>query len=108
MLASRLKIPIVVLAQLSREIEKRPTFVPSLRDLKESGQIEQDADVVIGCVWPYKLDHTKPPMEYQLYVLKNRNRETKKPALQCEFIASRQMFMETGMYEHMEKWQSDF
>jgi replicative DNA helicase len=46
-LAKGYKIPVMALAQLNREIEKRVSKKPTLSDLKESGQIEQDADMVI-------------------------------------------------------------
>lgn len=81
---------LIVLAQMSRSIEGRDTLTPKLSDLKESGQLEQDADVVMFLVWPWKIDAAKPKYEYNVFVAKNRNREIVDCYVPCTFDPARQ------------------
>jgi replicative DNA helicase len=67
-LAKELKVPVVALAQLNREVESRPNQQPRLADLRESGSIEQDADLVL------LLHLTAPDGEIiEINVAKNRH-----------------------------------
>ncbi len=72
-LARELNIPVIALSQLSRAVEQRQKQIPQLSDLRESGAIEQDADVVMFL-------YTDPEMDQQntieLIVAKQRNGPT--------------------------------
>jgi len=74
MLAKELNIPILALSQLSRAVESRPDQRPKLSDLRESGSIEQDADVVM---FIYREDRVNPETENkgvaEIIIAKHRN-----------------------------------
>lgn len=75
-LARELKVPVLALSQLSRAVDQRDNKVPRLSDLRESGSIEQDADVVM---FIYRKDRDfleTPPEEQniaQINIAKHRN-----------------------------------
>ena len=81
-LARELHIPILVLSQLSRAVESRPVKIPQLSDLRESGAIEQDADVVMML---YREDYYEEDSQRKgmldVYVKKHRNGPTGKVEL---------------------------
>jgi len=78
-LAWELNVPIIACSQLSREVERRPDKQPQLSDLRESGAIEQDADLV---AFLYREDYyqdeeqTDEQVEANLMIKKQRNGPT--------------------------------
>jgi replicative DNA helicase len=75
--ARELNIPVIAAAQLSRAVEQRQDKRPQLSDLRESGSIEQDADIV---VFLYRdevyNEHTERPNQADVIVAKHRNGPT--------------------------------
>lgn len=72
-----LRVPIIALSQLSRAVENRPGNIPQLSDLRDSGSIEQDADVVLMMYREdyYEEDSDRPGLT-DVYVRKHRNGPT--------------------------------
>ena len=78
-MALELNVPVIALSQLSRSVEKREDKKPVLSDLRESGAIEQDADIVAALHAPeQEVPQTDDsiPSPIQLIILKHRNGPT--------------------------------
>lgn len=76
-LARTLKIPVLALAQVNRAVESRSDRRPTLADLRESGEVEVQADVVIGLYRDEAYDpNSRDRGQAELIVLKNRNGPT--------------------------------
>lgn len=82
LLARELNVPVIALSQLSRSVESRNPQIPQLADLRESGSIEQDADIVM---FIYREAYYNPDTEREnitdLIISKHRNGPTGKVEL---------------------------
>lgn len=92
LIARELNVPVVALSQLSRSVESRNPQIPQLADLRESGSIEQDADLVM---FLYREDYYNPETDRQhitdLIIAKHRNGPTGR--LELYFHPERLRFM---------------
>lgn len=83
--AKELEVPILLLSQMSRDVEKRNTKEPQMSDLRESGAIEQDADIIMFIYREYKNTDTSVDEEtrnkVELIIAKHRNGSTGKVPL---------------------------
>ena len=102
-LAGGLKVPVLLLSQLSRKVEERDDKRPHLSDLRESGSIEQDADVVLFVFRPeYYLSRDEPVQKGNETAEKFRERRFKwegaigKARGKAEIIVAKQRYGPTG------------
>lgn len=76
-MARELKVPVVALSQLSRRVEQRDNKIPMMADLRDSGSIEQDADIVL---FLYRDDYyhndSQRPNTIEIIISKNRSGAT--------------------------------
>jgi replicative DNA helicase len=89
-LARELNVPVVAASQLSRSVESRNPPIPQLADLRESGAIEQDADIVTFIYRPYYYDESADPNVTELHIKKHRNGPTDN--LKIYFDSNKQRF----------------
>lgn len=89
--ARELNVPLIALSQLSRSVESRSPQIPQLADLRESGSIEQDADVV---AFIYREDYYNPETDRRnvtdIFIKKHRNGPT--GAVELYFDKDKQRF----------------
>lgn len=90
-IARELNVPLMALSQLSRSVESRSPQIPQLSDLRESGSIEQDADVV---AFIYREDYYNPETDRKnvtdIFIKKHRNGPT--GGLELYFDKDKQRF----------------
>ncbi|MCC6376202.1 MAG: replicative DNA helicase [Microbacteriaceae bacterium] len=100
LLAKELQVPVVALSQLNRGPEQRSDRMPALSDLRESGSLEQDADVVILLhrEGAYERDHPRAG-EADFIVAKHRNGPTKTLSVAFQGMYSRFQDMQKASVE---------
>ena len=93
LIARELNVPLIALSQLSRSVESRTPPIPQLADLRESGSIEQDADIVSFIYRPgyYEPDNPEVQNITDLIIAKHRNGPVGK--VQLYFHPERLRFM---------------
>lgn len=96
-LAKEMNCPVVALSQLSRDIGKRPNKRPVMSDLRDSGSIEQDADLIMFVYRDEKYNLESPDKGMaEIIIAKQRNGETGTVMLNCDLARSAFRHLENG------------
>ena len=99
LMAKELNIPVITLSQLSRSIESRSEHKPMLSDLRESGSIEQDADIVMFLHREAMYNQQESVNDAKCIVAKNRHGETRSIDLYWDGQFTRYSSVEYGREE---------
>lgn len=97
-LGRELKCPVIALAQLNRELEKRANKRPVMSDLRESGQVEQDASIIM---FLYRDEVYNPDSEHRgtTEVIFAKNRDGECATVKFASDLSRMLYSELGTYQ---------
>jgi replicative DNA helicase len=100
-LAKEMNCPVIALSQLSRDIGKRPNKRPVMSDLRDSGSIEQDADLIMFVYRDEKYNPDSPDKGMaEIIIAKQRNGETGHVMLSCDLSRS--------AFRNLENYRSAF
>lgn len=106
-MAKKYKVPIVALSQLNRVVELREDKHPMLSDLRGSGTLEQDADIVLMLYRHYYYNHHMPEIKDWQEILIRKFREGQVGAVDVEYVLETQEFKplnpKTKLYEFAKK-----
>lgn len=99
-------VALIAVAQMNRSVETRENLRPKLSDLKESGGLEQDADIVLFCVWPSFFGTAGDKSAYEVHCAKRRGGGFREPVVKLVFDDERQTFSAppVPVYQEFQQW----